>query len=97
MALWINAGPVSWLSRRARCSCGLQTEETLERISKFLLSGDIRFLAPGLMSSLLTLADKLMPANVPGGEISKSGSESESLLSHLLGKRSEVAALQNNE
>lgn len=49
------------------------------------------------MSSLLTLADKLMPANVPGGEISKSGSESESLLSHLLGKRSEVAALQNNE
>ncbi|MBT1686255.1 SDR family NAD(P)-dependent oxidoreductase [Dawidia soli] len=57
----------------------------------------VKGVAPGWMGSLLSMAERFLPDNVPGGEVAKQGSEAESTLSRLLGKRSEAAALQNNE
>jgi short-subunit dehydrogenase len=57
----------------------------------------IQGVAPGLMSTLLGLGEKLLPAATPGGEVAKQGWESETLLSRMLGKRSDAEALQNNQ
>ena len=57
----------------------------------------MKAVAPGLMTGLLNMAERFLPDNVPGGEVARQGSESESMLSRILGKRSEAAALQNNE
>jgi len=54
-------------------------------------------IAPGFVSALLDVAERLMPDAVPGGDVAKTGAESESRLSRILGKRSDVEALQNNQ
>jgi short-subunit dehydrogenase len=54
--------------------------------------------APGWMNVLMSLANKLLPNAVPGGNVTKKGYESESAASlGKLGKASDREALKNNE
>jgi NAD(P)-dependent dehydrogenase (short-subunit alcohol dehydrogenase family) len=53
--------------------------------------------APGLVTSMMTFVNRLLPNGGKYGMESKTGYESESFISRNLGKGSNVAALENNE
>ena len=73
-----------------------ETEVVLSLAAKtaVLLQG----IAPGLIPSIMKLANQVLPVNVYGGERSKKGYEAESALSiGPVGSRSDEAALLNNQ
>jgi NAD(P)-dependent dehydrogenase (short-subunit alcohol dehydrogenase family) len=61
------------------------------------LAAFLQGFAPRLMSTLLELGEKFLPAATAGGEVPKEGWQSETQLSRILGKRSDVEAMQNNQ
>lgn len=72
--------------------------------SECMLSPMTRFatflqgVAPTVMSSVLRITNRFLPENIPGGNRSKMGYESESLISEsILTKAGDQAAIRNNE
>jgi len=61
------------------------------------LAALLQGIAPGLMSTLFSLGEKFLPNATAGGEVAKKGWQAETQLSRILGKRSDVEALQNNQ
>lgn len=58
----------------------------------------VKSIAPGWVNGLLAIVNKLMPDNVPGGNIGKKGYESESeLTQNVMASLSDRAAVKNNE
>ncbi len=58
----------------------------------------LQSVAPGWVSSVLAIANKLMPDNVPGGNVRKKGHESESeLTQNVIASLTDRAAVKNNE
>lgn len=72
------------------------SEAILTNTARFMVL--LKSIAPGWVSTLLTIANKVLPDNVPGGNVGKKGYESESELSQtVMAAVSDRMAVKNNE